>query len=329
MNIASRIDRRSLLQGFAQGAAISAFSGGVACFRAIAQPQPCTRSTDEFKAQLRGPVLSIPTPFTATLEVDYQGVRTMIERGRPYGIRIVALTSGNGMYDSLNYDEICRLTRVVAETAAEHGLVIAATGNWGAEKALDYAKFAASVGANALQVLRPETEDEVSVLTYYEKIAQGTDLPIVLHGNFSHALLERLITVDKIVAMKEDVSLEYYIQVQRKFGDRLAIFGGGPEYAFLVARPYGARASYSTLGTFVPELTRKFWQAVGRDDLDEAFRIVKKYEHPFFDRWSHPFWRATLEHFGVAARFLRPPLQAFTSEQMRDVATFFKSLGLS
>lgn len=329
MNMTSRFDRRSLLRGLAQGAAISAFSGGVYGFRALARPQPCTRSTGEFQGRLRGAVLSIPTPFTAKLEVDYQGVRTMIERGRPYGIQIVALTAGNSMYDSLKYDEICRLTRVVAEAASEHGLVIAATGKWDAEKSLEYARFAASVGADALQVLGPETDDEDSVLRYYEQIARGTELPIVIHGNFSHGLLERLIAVDTIVGMKEDVGLEYYIQVQRKFGDRLAIFEGGPEYAFLVARPYGARASYTTLGTFVPQLTRKFWQAVEQDDLKEAYRIVKKYEHPFFDRFSHPFWRATLEHFGVAARYLRPPEQTFTAEQMRDVATFYKSLGLS
>jgi dihydrodipicolinate synthase/N-acetylneuraminate lyase len=274
-------------------------------------------------------VLSIPTPFTANLEVDYQGVRTMIERGQPYGIRIVALTSGNSKYDLLEYEEICRLTRVVAETTSKDGLVIAATGKWDAVKSLEYAQFAASVGAAALQVLRPETDDEDSVLRYYEQIARGTEMPIVLHGTFSHGLLERLIAVDTIVAMKEDVGLEYYIQVQRKFGDRLAIFEGGPEYAFLVARPYGARASYTTLGTFVPQLTQKFWKAVERDDLNEAYRIIKKYEHPFFDRFSQPFWRATLEHFGVAGRYLRPPEQTFTEDQMRDVAKFYKSLGLS
>jgi 4-hydroxy-tetrahydrodipicolinate synthase len=329
MDTARQFDRRLILQSLVQGAAIAAFSHGVCRFPAFAGTQTHKRSATDFKKQLRGAVLSIPTPFTAKLEVDYAAVRKMIQQGQPYGIQIVALTSGNSMYDFLSYDEIRQLTRVIAETASEQGIVIAATGKWDPEKALEYARFAASVGADALQVLRPETDDESSVVKYYEKIARGTELPIVLHGNFSHGLLERLIALDTIVAMKEDVGLEYYIQVQRKFGERLVIFEGGPEYIFLVAQPYGARASYTTLGTFAPELTQKFWRAVDRDDVKEAYRIVKKYEHPFFDRWSHPFWRASLEYFGVARRYLRPPLQAFTDEQMRDVATFYKSLGLS
>jgi dihydrodipicolinate synthase/N-acetylneuraminate lyase len=150
-----------------------------------------------------------------------------------------------------------------------------------------------------------------------------------LHGEFPPSLLEKLSAIQTIVALKEDVGLEYYIRVQRHFGKRYAIFEGGPEYAYLVAMPYGSPACYATLGTFAPHLTKQFWVAVRQKDFEEAYRLVIKYEHPFFDRWSHPFWRASLEHFGVAARYLRPPHKSFSDEQMKEVATFFKNLGLS
>jgi dihydrodipicolinate synthase/N-acetylneuraminate lyase len=177
----------------------------------------------------------------------------------------------------------------------------------------------------------PKTDatDEPGVVTFYRRVADATGLPIVLHGEFSLSLLEKLAPIQTIVAMKEDVGLEYFIRVQRHFGERYAIFEGGPEYAYLVALPYGAPASYATLGTFAPHLTKQFWDAVHQKDYAEAYRLVIKYEHPFFDRFSHPFWRASLEHFGVAARYLRPPHKSFSDEQMKEVATFFKGLGLS
>ena len=150
---------------------------------------------------------------------------------------------------------------------------------------------------DGLQVLRPDTKNEQEVVDFFQKVAKQTDLPLVLHGEFSHPLLDKLLTIDSIVAMKEDVGLEYYIQVQRKYGDRLAIFEGGPEYAFLVAHPYGAQASYTTLGTFVPQITQSFWEALNRKDIPAAYAIVKKYEHPFFDRWSHAFWRSVVGTF--------------------------------
>jgi dihydrodipicolinate synthase/N-acetylneuraminate lyase len=229
----------------------------------------------------------------------------------------------------LKHDEILQLTRVMVEAADGKGLTIAATDDWDVSKTLEYARFAASIGADGLQVLRPDTKNDEEVVNFFQKIAEETVLPLVLHGEFSHALLDKLLRIDSIVAMKEDVGLEYYIQVQRKYGERLAIFEGGPEYAFLVAYPYGARASYTTLGTFVPQITQKFWDAIHRDDLRAAYEIVKKYEHPFFDRWSHAFWRASLEHFEVAQRYLRPPQESFTADQMRDVAEFYGLLGLS
>ena len=120
----------------------------------------------------------------------------------------------------------------------------------------------------------------------------------------------------------------YFINAQRKFGDRLAIFEGGPEYIYLIGYPYGAPASYTTLGTFVPQITVRFWAALEKQNLQEAYQIVQKYEHPFFDRWSHGFWRASLEHFAVAKRYLRPPRQTLSAADMESVADFYQKLGL-
>jgi dihydrodipicolinate synthase/N-acetylneuraminate lyase len=119
-----------------------------------------------------------------------------------------------------------------------------------------------------------------------------------------------------------------YIERQRRFGDRLVIYAGGPKYRFLVAQPYGSRAFYSLYSTFAPQIPMRFWEAVRADDLTTAYDIVKKYEFPFFDRWSHAFWRASLEHFGVAQRYLRPPEESFTAEQMQEVGRCFDGLGL-
>lgn len=284
-----------------------------------------------FKNDLRGPILSIPTPFNEDLAIDFRGVRRMIERGRPHGIRIVSLTSGNSQYASLSYEEVQQLTQVTIEAAGEASIAIASADQWEPSKVVAYAKFAERSGAAAVQIMRPKAEanDEQRVVEFFRRVAGETALPLVLHGDFASSLLEKLSSMETIVALKEDVGLENYIRVQRHFGQRYAIFEGGPEYAYLVAMPYGAPASYATLGTFAPHLTKQFWDAAHRRDYDAAYKLVIKYEHPFFDRWSHPFWRASLAHFGVAGRYLRPPHVSFNDAQMKDVATFYQGLGLS
>jgi dihydrodipicolinate synthase/N-acetylneuraminate lyase len=323
------VNRRTLLKQLAAGATVSACTFAFPSISVGSKSRKGATTPDDFKAQLRGAVLSIPTPFKKSLAVDLEGVSRMIERAQPHGIRVFSLTSGNGQYSSLTHDEIFELTRVMVESVDGKGLTIAAADRWDVPTTIEYANFAASIGANGLQVVRPDTKDDDEVVDYFQSIAAKTDLPLVLHGEFSHPLLDKILAIDSVVAMKEDVGLEYYIQLQRKYGERLRIFEGGPEYAFLVAYPYGARASYTTLGTFVPQITQRFWEAVNRNDLKAAYDIVIKYEHPFFDRWSHAFWRASLEHFGVAQRYLRPPQESFTNDQMRGVADFYRSLGLS
>jgi hypothetical protein len=53
-----------------------------------------------------------------------------------------------------------------------------------------------------------------------------------------------------------------------------------------------------------------------------------KYDVPFFSRFSFSYWRAVLERFGVASRFMRPPDPTFSNEQMKDLEPLFRSMGL-
>lgn len=71
-----------------------------------------------------------------------------------------------------------------------------------------------------------------------------------------------------------------------------------------------------------------FWEAIRENDWKKVVEVTKKYDYPFIRRFSHEFWHATLEHFGVAARFLRPPMRSYSDEEMEDVTAFFDRQGL-
>lgn len=288
---------------------------------------------EELKKRIRGPIMSIPTPFTADFAVDYEGVRKMVCLGQTHGIGIYELTAGNSQYHALSYEEIKELTRVLVEAVGGKGIVIAATGPWWTGQAIDYARFAESVGADAVQVLLPiGTYD--GYVEHIRRIAANTQLGIVLQGEFTLPLLERLVQIPSVVSMKEDQGEKFYVDVQRKFGQRLAIFCGGQKWRFLVAHPYGSNAYFSTFSTFAPQVAIRFWQAIQKNDMRTAHEIVKKYDQPFFDFCTSgpgtfpAYWRGVLEHFGVAKRYLRPPQDVCTEEDMRRIAAFFDGLGL-
>jgi len=294
----------------------------------IRKPSRIT-SAGEFKHALAGPIQSQPTPIAANLAVDYEGVRNIVNRGLRYGVKVFELTAGNSQYYALSYDEIKKLTRTLVEAVGDRGITIAATGAWWTDRAVDYARYAESVGATSLQVLIPTPSgDEDSIVRHFEGIATATRLPLVLHGQYANSLLKKLLPIETIVAMKEDATLDYYIDKIINFGDRLNIFGGGAENRYLVGYPYGAKSYFSTYTSFAPDISMKFWNAIQREDIKGAAQISAKYDYAFIERFSVPFWHATLEYFGVAGRFLRSPQVAFTEEQLRGVKQFFDGQGL-
>lgn len=329
---------------FLTGIAAAAGTAGAASMAAASMPlaakaspaslpiyrrPPGIMDPDRFRRDLAGPIQSQPTPITANFEVDYDGVRNVVNRGLQYGVHLFELTAGNSQYFALSYEEIKNLTRTLVEAVGDRGITIAATGEWWTDQAVDYARYAESVGATALQVLLPAPHgDDDSLVRHFESIARATRLPLVLHGQYSDVLLTKLMHIETIAAMKEDSTLEYYIDRIIHFGDRLNIFGGGAENRYLVGYPYGAKSYFSTYTSFAPDISMKFWRAIQQDDIKKAAQLTMRYDYPFIERYSIPFWHATLEYFGVCGRLLRPPQVAFTNEQMKSVKEFFDGQGV-
>jgi dihydrodipicolinate synthase/N-acetylneuraminate lyase len=301
---------------------------------ALAQDSPARSpsliTTEQFRQRLRGPIFSLPTPFTADFDIDHKAIGRMVGRAIDHGIGIFTLTAGNSLFDLLTYDEIKQVNRTLVEAVGDGGLKIAATNDWWTGQAVDFARYIDTLDADALQVRIPtRSGGEDAIVEHYQQIARNTRLPIVLHGNFSESLLEKLLKIDSIAAMKEDITLDYYIDRQVAFGERIEIFGGGAEHRFLVGQPYGSRAYYSTYSTFAPDIAMQFWKHIQADDQKAAVAHTLKHEYPFIKRFSHPFWRGTLEHFGLAQRHLRPPMTGLHDQQMADLRTFFEEQGLT
>jgi 4-hydroxy-tetrahydrodipicolinate synthase len=282
----------------------------------------------EFKERLRGPMVSIPTPFTPDFKVDYAGLRRMIAQAMEYGMEIFELTSGNSQFSFLSYEEIKQLTRETVDAVAGKGMTIAATGEWWTERVIDFARYAESVGATALQVPYPPGHG-ADVVKHYQDIARQTRLPLVLQGNYTKEVLEKLLSIDSIVAMKEDVDLDYLIDTTARFGERLNCFAGPYDW-FLVGQPYGTKAYFDTYSVFAPEISAKFWKAVQGKNYPLQQQINLEYDRAFIagDEGFQSRWHATLEYFGVAGRYLRAPQHSYTDAEMKHIKAFFDKRGL-
>ena len=318
--------RRGFLKFAGSQAAVAAVAPAIRTGRYA--PAGKTMSPDEFRKRVRGPILSFPTVYTAGYGIDYDAVRRVIGRGLDAGIGVVALTAGNNQYDSLDYDEICQLTKVMVEAARGKAVTIAAANAWWTKPVVEYARFAESVGADAVQIRIPTFGTDEGVYDLFKQVADSTRLNIVIHGQPSFELMDRLAKIETVDGFKEEYSIEWSIPFYQRYGEKLAIFAGGTKSRFLEFRPYGMQAYYSAFSTFVPEFARGFWKAVQDNNQERMKEYVFKYEVPFFNRWAPGFWHATLEYFGVAKRFQRPPQPTFHDRQMAELKAFYDTLGL-
>lgn len=318
--------RRSFMK-LAAGAAIAGFIRPISAFGLT----PISNSFADFQKKLVGPIYSNPCPFTADLKLDDAGQQKAIARALKHGVGVFAATAGNTKYSTLSFDEAKQVNRVMIEAVGGKALTIAATGDWETEQAIAFAKEMQSVGADAIQVMRPQKfkEDEDGAVSHFAAVAKATDRPIVLHGHFSDELLARLVKIESVAAMKEDAKLDDFIRQQIDHGNRIVMFGGGGENRIYVGWPYGANAYYSTYTTFAPKIPMQIWEIIKTGDIRKAAAMTAKYDYPFIRRFTHPMWHATLEIFNLSTRHVRPPHKTFTDEQMEELKQFFAAQGVS
>ncbi len=324
-NTSSQFSRR---QFFKLGGVALAAQPLAAALSPAASPAPDSVSPTDLKSRIRGPILSLPTMYTSDLKVDYASTERMADKAVKAGVRVFGLTAGNNQYDRLSYAEIKQLTKTMVDAVAGRGVTIAATGPWWTGSAVDYARYAESVGADAIQLLNPAYGDDEHRFQHYQQVAEATRLGIVVHGAVTLPFVKRLMAIDKIVAMKAEFTVTQTANFYEALKGRWNIFQGGQKSNFLAYVPYGMQAYYSTFASFSPETAMEFWQLYQTQSLRQAGDWVLKYDVPFFEKWSHPFWRATIEYFGLGSRYLRPPEETFTDAQMADVRKFYEGLGL-
>jgi dihydrodipicolinate synthase/N-acetylneuraminate lyase len=279
------MNRRKFL--FTTAGLAGAFAASHGILAAPARKSPLT--PQEFQTKIVGPVLSVPTCYRKDLSLDMQGMQRIVELGISSGCGIVTLTAGNNQYDLLSYEEIKNLTQEIIDAVDGRAVMIAATGKWETDQAVDYAKFASDRGADALQVTLPAMNDD-RMIQHFAAITSATPVGIVLHGDPPMPLLSRLLEMESVVAFKEEYTTIYSLQIYRAFGKQITLFAGGEKARLLTYYPYGMRAWYSTFMTFAP--MRTLWARIALDtpdqELDPQLKLIAV-ANQF--RGVHPFDR--------------------------------------
>lgn len=301
-----------------------------------------------FLKKVQGPVFPIPTPFTETGHVDYQGIETYVQFLLEKRVRTLMVTVGTSRFDVLTVDEMKKVNKRVVQAVQGKAVTIVTTSTKGPTmQAIDFARHAQDAGADAILAVYPEryySDDDV--FHFFDDIASACSIGVLIHlmpirtgrsgvapqVQYSPGLVERIAAIDNVVGIKEesqDQGLAY--KYNCLIGDQIVVIGGaGGMRAFLTAYEWGQPAYLTGVGNVVPEIELEFFSALERGDYERARRIVFEKEEPFFEAAVKVGWHLALkeamESKGLMPAWERRPINRLSGQDQSLIRKKVSSL---
>ncbi len=236
-------------------------------------------SHESLKSDLRGVAFTTPTPFTEDREsVRHDDLASHVSWLRDRGARVVVPCGNTGEYYSLTNDERVAVVETAADAMGGEGSVVGGVGG-STKNAIELAHQYEAVGADGVLVMYPGHTyvHERGIRRYYERIADATDLGVVLYRRGPRLSVETIAALserENVVGVKfaDDDVAAFAEAVDTASGDVVWSNGIAERYALAFAAE-GAEGFTTGTGNFVPRLSLALMEALREDDHDRARRL--------------------------------------------------------
>jgi 1-pyrroline-4-hydroxy-2-carboxylate deaminase len=257
------------------------------------------------------------TQFAPDLSIDHDATQKVQSALVEDGVDGLIILGTCGENNSLEPDEKRKVLAGAVEAVGGKVPLVAGVSEFTTARAIDYARDAEKIGADALMLLPamvyvPTTEELVA---HFKAVAEATSLPIMLYNNppayrvnVSFEALDALNDVKNIVAVKESApDPRRFTDVFNRFGDRYTVMAGLDDVA-LEGLMLGASGWVSGLTSAFPSESVRLVAALKEGKFDEALAIY---------RWFMPLLHLDAEHDLVQSIKLAEQIMGRGSELVR------------
>lgn len=286
--------------------------------------------------QFSGTIPPVIAPLTENREVDVAAVGRLTDHLISSGVDGLFVLGSSGEGPTLTPEVATDLVAAYVEAARGRVPVLAGVGETSTERALEAAARYEAVGVSGLVAFAPmyfTVEGDDPVVNHIGQIARSTSLPIVVyniphltHYPITPAALERLATLENVVALKEssgnwDV---YEPLAKAAIAGGLAVFQGAEG---LIARSIaeGAAGAVPGIANVVPALSVELVRAALAGDTARALELQAE-QDAVCELYASGFWLASLKYavevLGLAsatASYSLPVLSPDAQQRVRDI----------
>lgn len=290
--------------------------------------------------RFRGTFTVMITPFSKDGEVDLGQLAAFTDWQVREGIHGLIPLGSTGEFLSLTDPEARDVAACVTDTVAGRVPVLIGAGAERTEDAMDRARMARDIGADGTMIIPPfySTPTEAELIRHYERIADATDLPIMLYNNpatanvdLLPAIVARLSEIKHVDYIKESTMDPTRIRDILDYADgRMTVFGGIMGFESFV----NGAAGWVAVGSNVmpKELARIFTLTVDDKDYDAARALYAKVLPVIRLVGGHRYVAATktaLNLMGMEVGAPRAPRLPTPSEEMDDVRAALSAAGVT
>jgi 4-hydroxy-tetrahydrodipicolinate synthase len=185
----------------------------------------------------------VPTPLDRSGMIDEGSIERLVAFLAEKGTQGAAILGVMGEAPKLGEREQTEVIRAFRKYLPDSLELIVGVRAGGTEIAIDMARTAVEYGPAAILVGPPPVQNDEAIFTYYRRVAEAVDVPIILHDYpastgiiMSPALINRLheeVESVKYVKLEHPPTGLKIDRLDRLTGGRLKVFGAlGGAYAF-------------------------------------------------------------------------------------------------
>jgi len=292
--------------------------------------------------KLSGVMPALVTPFTDDgRSVDEERFRRLIGHLIDLGVTGLVPCGTTGEFQNLSEQERKRAVEVAVDEANHRVPVIAGSGASGTDLAIEKARHAKDVGADAAIVVTPYYHKPTNrgLYEHFRKIAEAVDIPIVVYNipqatgvSLPWQIVEDLVEIPNIAGLKDSSGeLRFILAVLEKVGERLPVMCGNDEIV-LPALAAGCSGLILASANVFPDHQLKIYRAVQEGRLADARQIqltIQKMSR-IIGKSGPVGVKAALKMMGIDAGPVRLPLSVggeLTYEEREELRLDLEKIG--
>jgi 4-hydroxy-tetrahydrodipicolinate synthase len=288
---------------------------------------------------ITGSIVALVTPMHPDGSIDYSALRKLIDWHIAEGTHCIGVVGTTGESPTVTMEENCEVIRVAVEHAAGRVPVLAGTGANATAEAIQLARFAKQVGADAHLSVVPyyNKPSQEGIYQHYRAIAEAVDLPLMLYNVPGRTVADmhpetalRCAELPGVFGVKEATgNIERAAQLIKHAPKGYSIYSGddGTAVALMLLGGHGV---VSVCANVAPKLMSQMSTAALRGDAATAtaihFSLLDLHKQLFCESSPAPT-KWALNRLGRCNNALRLPLlpltpagQALVEGAMRQAA---------